>query len=206
MRFAIKLALAFMAAGALVAAAPAMFVGAASAASAAPVQHAQTAHVVIRNGHLAIAIPLRPGRNAVSEAVGLNSRSDSGLAAASTAPEVQVRVGPHNCAGYNGEVEDVWVPIYDWPIIETWGTAWDDCYGYYNWPSTTYVYVSYSELDEPRQNFEAGSVHDGGSAGASTGIATGPILTADIFLPSDIVVTACIQSIDGWACGAGQKV
>ena len=203
MRFAIKLALAFMAAGALVAAAPAMFV---SAATAAPVQHAQTARVVVRNGHLAIAIPLRPGRNSVSEAVALNSRSDLGLAAASTAPEVQVRVGPHNCAGYNGEVVHVWVPVYDWPIIETWGTAWDDCYGSYNWPSTTYVYVSYSELDEPRQNFEAGSVHDGGSAGASAGISTGPVVTADIFLPSDIVVTACIQSIDGWACGAGQKV
>lgn len=199
MRFAIRLALAFMTAAALVAAAPAVFAG------AAPVQHTQTAHVVIRNGHLAIAIPLRPGRHAVSEGVSMNSRSYSGQAASSS-PEVQVRVGPHNCAGYNGEVVAVWVPIYAWPIIETWGTAWDDCYGYYNWPSTVYVYVSYSELDEPRQNFEAGSVHDGGSGGASTGLSTGPVLTADVFLPSDIVVTACIQSLDGWACGAGQKV
>ena len=185
---------------ALVGATPAVF------ASTVPAHQQQTAHAVIKNGHLAIAIPLRPGSHAVSDAVLVSASTSLPRAAASSSPEIQVRVGPGTCAGYNGEIIYGFVGSgEDFVYIDTWGVLWDDCYNYYAYPSTAYVYVSYNELDEPRQNFQAGSEYDGGSAGASTGINTGPVMTADIFLPSDIVVTACLESIDGWQCGAGQE-
>jgi hypothetical protein len=200
MRFAIRLGLAFAMGVALAATTPAVF------ASAASIQHAQEAHVVVRNGHLAIALPLRPGRHAISEAVPLSAHSYSSQDATSSSPTIQVRVGPHNCAGYNGEIYWVFVAQEQVWFIDTYGVLWDDCYGYYNWPSTVYVYVSYNEWDEPRQNFQAFSVHDGGPAGASRGVNSGNVPTMDIFGPSDIVITACLQSLNGWQCGAGQKV
>jgi hypothetical protein len=185
---------------ALVAAAtPSAFAGAAAA------QHAQGAHAVMRNGHLAVAIALRPGRHAVSDAVLLSARSYSPQAAASS-PEVQIRVGPSNCAGFNGGINWVYFPNIEAWLIDTYGVLWDNCYGHYNWPSTVYVYVSYNELDEPRQNFQAFSAHDAGPAGISQGVNSGEVPTMDIFGPSDIVLTACLQSLDGWQCGAGQTV
>lgn len=201
MKFTIRLGLAFATSVALVAAmAPAAF------ASTTPAQHARQAHVVVRNGHLALAIPLRPGRHTVSGQVELSASSRSPAAAPSAAPQIQVRVGPHQCAGYNGEINWVYFPNIEAWLINTYGVLWDNCYKYYSWPSTAYVYVSYNELDEPRQNFQAFSVHDSGPAGISQGVNSGEVPTADIFGPSGIKVTACLQALDGWQCGAGQPV
>jgi hypothetical protein len=201
MKFAIRLGLAVATSVALAAAVtPAAF------ASATPAQHARAAHVVVKNGHLAVAIPLRPGRHAVSDEVLLSASSHASQAAASSAPQIQVRVGPHNCAGYNGEIYWVFVAQQQIWIIRTYGVLWDNCYGYYNWPSTVYVYLSYDERDEPHQNLQIFSLHDGGRAGASQGEDSGNVPTLDIFGPSGIKITACLQSLTGWQCGAGQSV
>jgi hypothetical protein len=201
MKFAIRLGLAVATSVALAAAVtPAAF------ASATPAQHAREAHVVVKNGHLAIAIPLRPGRYAVSDEVLLSASSHASQAAASSAPQIQVRVGPGQCAGFNGEINWYFVATIEAWVINTYGVMWDNCYRYYNWPSTAYVYVSYNELDEPHQNFQAFSVHDSGPAGISKGVNSGDVPTKDTFGPSGIKITACLQSLTGWQCGAGQPV
>ena len=200
MRFSVKLVLTLAMGLALVAATPAAF------ASAASVQHAQQVHVADTDGRLAIVMPLRPGTHTVSDVIRLRASSYSLRAAAASSPTIQVRVGPKSCAGYNGEISWVFFAQEQVWLIRTYGVLWDNCYGYYNWPSTVYVYVSYNELDEPRQNFQAFSVHDSGAAGASQGVDSGNVPTMDIFGPSDIVITACLASLDGWQCGTGQKV
>lgn len=201
MKFTIRLGLAFAASVALVGAmAPAAF------ASATSAQPARAAHAVVKNGRLAIAIPLRPGRHAVSDEVQLSARSHSPGAAPSAAPEIQVRVGPGQCAGFNGQMTWSFVPTIEAWVINTYGVMWDNCYRYYSWPSTAYVYVSYNERDEPRQNYQAFSVHDSGPGGVSKGVNSGDVPTMDIFGPSGIKVTACLQSLDGWQCGAGQSI
>jgi hypothetical protein len=201
MKFAIRLGLAVATSVALAAAVtPAAF------ASATPAQHAREAHVVVKNGHLAIAIPLRPGWHAVSDEVLMSASSYTSQAAASSAPQIQVRVGPHSCAGYNGEITWSFFPYIQAWLINTYGVMWDNCYGYYNWPSTAYVYVSYNELDEPRQNYQAFSVHDSGPGGVSQVVNSGEVPTKDTFGPSGIKITACLQSLTGWQCGAAQSV
>jgi hypothetical protein len=200
MKFTIRLGLAFAASVALAAA-----VIPAALASASPAQNARAAHVEVRNGHLAIAIPLRPGRHAVSDEVRLSARSYT-LDAALSSPQIQVRVGPGQCAGFNGEMTWSFVPTIEAWVINTYGVMWDNCYKYYSWPSTAYVYVSYNELDEPRQNFQAFSVHDSGSAGVSEGVNSGDVPTMDTFGPSGIKVTECLESLDGWQCGTGQPI
>lgn len=200
MRFVVRLGLAGAMGLALFAGTPATF------ASAAPVQHAQAPHLAVANGHLAVAIPLTPGRHVVSGAMTLSAAAHPVKAAASSSPTIHVRVGPNNCAGYNGEIFWVYFPTITAWVIDTYGVLWDNCYSHYSRPSTVYVYVSYNELDEPRQNFQAFSLHDAGPGGVSQGVDSGDVPTMDIFGPSDIVITACIQSINGWQCGAGQKV
>lgn len=114
MRFAIRTVLAFAVGVALVAATPAVV------ASATPIQHARQAHVVFRNGGLTIAIPLRPGRHVVSDAVALNAHSYSSPAAASSSPTIHVRVGPTSCAGYNGEITWEYFPNIEAWLINTY--------------------------------------------------------------------------------------
>jgi hypothetical protein len=181
--------------------------GPAVLASAAPGQHAQTAHVVIRNGHLAVAIALRPGSHAVSHAVPLSARSYSPQAAASSSPEVQVRVGPNNCGGFNGQVVTGNTPFpYDTPWVQVYGIVWDDC-GPYIYPSTVYVYVNYHcFLCHNPVNYSVGSVYDGGPGGVSTGLNSGQQDTPSGFDAAGIKVTACMESAYGWQCGAGKGV
>jgi hypothetical protein len=200
MRFGIRLGLAFATSVALVAAVtPAAF-------ASSTTQQATAAHVVTKNGHLALAIPLRPGTHKVSSQFKVHAPAPSPGAAPSAAPTIQIRVGPSACAGYNGEINWVYFPNSEAWLINTYGVLWDNCWRFYARASTVYVYVSYNELDEPRQNFQAFSLKDSSSPGISKGVNSGEIQTADIFGPSAIQVDACLSSVNGWECGKGQSI
>jgi hypothetical protein len=201
MRFAIRLVLAFVGAAAVVATAPAVF------ASAAPVQHSRNAPVAVRGDRLAVAIPLTPGRHAVSEAVSLNSRSYSGQATSAASPQVQVRVGKNNCGGFNGEVLTGNTPFpYNSGWVQVYGIVWDDC-GAYTYPTTVYVYVSYDcfACGNP-VNYSVGNVSSSGPGDVSTSLDSGQQDTPSGFDASGIKVTACLKWNAGWACGKGQGV
>lgn len=212
MRLAIKIWLALVGTAALVATAPAAF------ASAAPVGQPR-APVAIRGGHAAIGIPLTPGSHAVVETVSLpvhsgvtlrNAAAQSGPVASESTPEVEVRVGKNNCAGFNGQVVQGITPgeppiSADVAWVQVYGTAWDDC-GVYTYPTTVYVYVNYSCLLCSNVNYSVGSVYDGGPQSVSSGINSGERDTPSGFGPSGITVTACLKWNAGWGCGAGKKV
>ena len=210
MRFAIKLWLPVVVAVVFVWTAPAAF------ASAAPVQqHSQGASVVIHDGRPAVGITLTPGRHAVSEKVSLPADSGPlsrhapahlGPAASGSSPQVQVRVGKNNCAGYNGQIgwSFIGVSVDSW-FFQTYGTAWDDC-GVYTHPTQVFIYISWTCFSCDPGNLGIDGPYSGGTGNVSEGINTGPLYTFELTGPSNVKVTACLKWNNGWGCGTPQSV
>jgi hypothetical protein len=202
MKIPIALALASLGAAALVA------VGSPALASTAPVQHSHSAAVEAGRTGQAIAIPLAPGTHKVSMMIPAISRPFSAQAAPSAAPQIQVRVGKNNCAGYNGQI--VWgyvpPPLDSW-YFETYGTAWDDC-GVYTYPTQVFIYISYTCFNCIGRVSLPGITgpYSGGTGNVSEGIPPAVLYTFSAFGPSAVEVTACLKWNTGWGCGAPQSV
>jgi hypothetical protein len=183
-------------------------VGSPALASTAPVQHSHSAAVEAGRTGQAIAIPLAPGTHKVSMMIPAISRPFSAQAAPAAAPQIQVRVGKNNCAGFNGNVAQGYngpYPISYTAWIQLYGTAWDDC-GVYTYPTQVFIYLKYDCLQCTTQNVQVDGPYSGGTGNVSKGINTGEMNTPSGFDPSNIYVTACLKWNTGWGCGTSQHV
>ncbi len=172
----------------------------AKADSGAPVQHVQAVRAAT-GGQVAIPIRLTPGQHAVIEST--SPGSAAALPVTSDAsPQIQVRVGKNNCAGYNGDWDlepvDTGVGIVN--EFSTWGTIWDDC-GQYTRPTTVYLYINFGGGLNPGYQGPTAS----GTGDVSAGVNTGWVL-ASALPPPQIVADACLKWNAGWGCGPSQKL
>jgi hypothetical protein len=195
MRFPMKLALASLVAAGAMAVAPIL------PASAAPVQGTHSATVAARPGNLAAAIAMKPGTHTAP------SIPDQPCIT-SACPPVSVRVGPGNCAGFNGHIE--WYDSVGPPevvfIIPVYGILWDNC-SPDGAPTTTYLYLSYTCFGcEPSpENYSIASLYAPSSAyDYSTGV-NNTSNTPSGYAPSNVKLTLCLESPRGWACGKSQS-
>jgi hypothetical protein len=167
---------------------------------------------------LVAPIAMTRGTHEVSETIPLASQSQTTLAIPahlsrpdssaletdSSAPEIQVRVGPDSCAGFNGDwsiyifsyAQDPSGDILPLWALGVWGIEWDDCSGYVG-PSSEYTYVNFYAAYSHFNHYISSPVHGNGSEGVNGIWPTG------LFAPDDVYVTACLESSDdGWQCGA----
>jgi hypothetical protein len=181
MRLPIKLAaVTAMAAGVLMTA-PVM------AASAATVQHTQSAVAVTGSHEVTVPVRLAPGRHAISEKIpaAVGAQKSSAQAAPDATEGVSVRVGKNNCGGFNGNV------YWGYGYIQITGTLWNDC-DYYTPDTTVYLYLKFTTL------------------GDTTNVAVGHVSVGSVKVndyynlvasPGEISVDACLKWNNGWGCG-----
>jgi hypothetical protein len=208
MRFPMKLVLASLVVAGAMAVAPTL------PASAAPVQGAQGATAAARPGGLAAAIVMKPGTHTVSETIPATSRQAAPSVPdqpciTSACPPVSVRVGPYNCAGFNGHIE--WYMSQPPPhlnsfIINVWGILWDDC-SPYGAPTTAALYINYKCFGcyPSPVNYLIKALYAPSSAYYySTGV-NSTSNTPSGYAPSNVKLTLCLSSPRGWACGKPQS-
>ena len=208
MKILMRLVLASLAAAALTATGPAVLAG------AAPALHTKSTAVTAGADGLAVAIPMTRVAHAFSKTLPMTSQSQATLArsahfnlVASSAPEIQVRVGTNNCAGFNGQwVAQVIGMVQGLPLwgYQFYGIEWDDCY--YGYPaSTAYTYVKWTASGITSNTQLQPPAGAGQSVGINQTIPTG------IETMSDVYVTACLkwytflQQLQ-WSCGYSQHL
>jgi hypothetical protein len=198
-RFAITLGLASVGIAAIATATPVV------AASAAPIQPPQAVHVVVSGGQIAIPVRLTPGRHTINETTSADPAAARQVSP-DASPQIQVRVGKNNCAGYNGDWELVPVEIGVGIVngLHTWGTIWDDC-GQYTHPTTVYLYFNLAGSGQPALNVSYQGPTAGGTGDVSAGVDTGWALPSDS-PPPQIVADACLKWNNGWGCGPSEKI
>ncbi len=199
----------------LPAAALALAVAACALTSAAPAPHTGSSAVATRDTGGSVAIPMAPGTHTVSETIPISSpsarvagsthaasqgnRSGShAIILTASAPQIQVRVGYGNCAGFNGQEQSyidgystnpfsgISVPVY---ALQVWGIEWNNC------GTNTYedTYVKYSAVVTENDGIDP-TVSNAHSTGVNEIWPTG------LVEPGNVYVTACLGGI-GWQCG-----
>jgi hypothetical protein len=208
MKLKIKLASVLFPAAALVVAAPPAL------ASAAPAPHAGSSAVTTRTSGGSVPISMEPGTHTVSETIPISSPSagvigsphsasqgnGSGSGAISpmaSSPQIQVRVGSGNCAGFNGE-EKSYIDGYDtdpggdtlplW-ALQVWGIEWNNC----GTNTKEYTYVKYSAALTENDAIDP-------TAPNAHSVGVNSIWPTGLFAPGNVYITACLGG-DGWLCG-----
>ena len=183
-------------------------------ASVAPAPHPGSSTDTTRANGGSVPISMTPGTHTVSETIPVSSssaevvgsvhaasqgiRSGSGaIRLAASPPQIQVRVGYRNCAGFNGD-HSIYIDGYDtdpagdvlplWDL-HIWGIEWNNC----GTNTKEYTYVKYSvgvtfnDAIDPT----APNAH---SVGVNSNYPTG------LLVPGNVYVTACLGGL-GWQCG-----
>jgi ABC-type transport system substrate-binding protein len=187
-------------------------------ASAASTPHTGSSAVTARTNNVSVPISITPGTHTVSETIPISppsagvgsfhlpsrsDRSSSGAISLASSPEIQVRVGSENCAGFNGQ-ESIYISGYDtdpagdeFPLwaLQVWGIEWDNC-GVY---TVEYTYVKFSAGGVGFNQYIVPTVSGDGSTGVNQ------VWPTALAAPSNVYVTACLSVLpgNGWECGKG---